>query len=93
MQERSAGKDTTTGHWEIAGVILDEPFSVFLRFPYELVDAIEREAGVKFIGNYACSGTTILEQLALNTSKLEIRFFTRPPIRCCKSPPTKKSSR
>ena len=41
MQERSAGKDTTTGHWEIAGVILDEPFSVFLRFPYELVDAIE----------------------------------------------------
>src|SRR5438477_2257502 len=63
MQERSAGKDTTTGHWEIAGVILDEPFSVFLRFPYELVDAIEREAGVKFIGNYACSGTTILEQL------------------------------
>ena len=63
MQERSAGKDTTTGHWELAGVILDEPFSVFLRFPYELVDGIEREAGVKFIGNYACSGTTILEQL------------------------------
>ena len=63
MEERSAGKDTTTGHWEIAGAILDKPFSVFLRFPYELVDAIEREAGIKFIGNYACSGTTILEQL------------------------------
>jgi len=63
MEERSAGKDTTTGHWEIAGVILEEPFSVFLRFPYELVDAIEREAKVKFIGNYACSGTTVLEQL------------------------------
>src|SRR5437763_12865755 len=63
MQERSAGKDTTTGHWEIAGVILEEPFSVFVRFPYELVTAIEKEAGVKFIGNYACSGTTILEQL------------------------------
>jgi phosphopentomutase len=63
MEEKSAGKDTTTGHWEIAGVILDVPFSVFARFPYELVDAIEREAGVKFIGNYACSGTTILEQL------------------------------
>src|SRR2546423_701333 len=63
MQERSAGKDTTTGHWEIAGVILDQPFAIFLRFPYELVDAIEREAGIKFIGNYACSGTTILEQL------------------------------
>jgi len=60
MEERSVGKDTTTGHWEIAGVIVDVPFSVFARFPYELVDAIEREAEVKFIGNYACSGTTIL---------------------------------
>jgi phosphopentomutase len=63
MQERSAGKDTTTGHWEIAGVIVDVPFSVFLRFPYELIDAIEREAGIKFIGNYAVSGTTVLEEL------------------------------
>jgi phosphopentomutase len=63
MQERSAGKDTTTGHWEIAGVILGAAFSTFLRFPFELVEAIERDAEVKFIGNYACSGTTILEQL------------------------------
>ncbi|HEY4282982.1 MAG TPA: phosphopentomutase [Chthoniobacterales bacterium] len=63
MEERSAGKDTTTGHWEIAGAILDKPFSTFLRFPYELVEAIEQEVGVKFIGNYACSGTTILEEL------------------------------
>jgi phosphopentomutase len=63
MQERSAGKDTTTGHWEIAGVIVDVPFAVFERFPDELVRAIEREAGVRFIGNYACSGTTILQEL------------------------------
>ncbi len=63
MQERSAGKDTTTGHWEIAGVIVDHAFAVFERFPYELVRAIEREAGVKFIGNYAKSGTAILEEL------------------------------
>jgi len=63
MQERSAGKDTTTGHWEIAGVVLEEPFAVYERFPDELVRAIEREAGVKFIGNYACSGTTILSEL------------------------------
>src|SRR5205823_14625752 len=33
MRERSAGKDTTTGHWEIAGVVLSEPFTVFERFP------------------------------------------------------------
>ena len=63
MQERSAGKDTTTGHWEIAGVILEEPFATFERFPDELVGAIERDAGVQFIGNYAQSGTTILKEL------------------------------
>jgi len=63
LQERSAGKDTTTGHWEIAGVILEEPFATFERFPDELVRAIERDAGVQFIGNYAQSGTTILAEL------------------------------
>jgi phosphopentomutase len=63
MQERSAGKDTTTGHWEIAGVILEKAFATFERFPDELVDAIERGAGVQFIGNYAQSGTTILAEL------------------------------
>ena len=63
MQEASAGKDTTTGHWEIAGVILEEPFAVFEKFPDELVRAIERETNVRFIGNYARSGTTILEEL------------------------------
>ena len=63
MTERSAGKDTTTGHWEIAGVILEEPFAVYERFPDELVHTIERDAGVQFIGNYAQSGTTILAEL------------------------------
>ncbi len=63
MQESSAGKDTTTGHWEIAGVILEEPFAIFERFPDDLVRAIERDAGVQFIGNYPQSGTTILAEL------------------------------
>src|SRR4051794_39167118 len=63
MTERSAGKDTTTGHWEIAGAILEEPFATFDRFPDELVRAIECDAGVEFIGNYAQSGTTILVEL------------------------------
>src|SRR2546423_556419 len=63
MRERSAGKDTTTGHWEIAGVILHEPFATFERFPDELVRAIEGEADVHFIGNYARSGTQILNEL------------------------------
>ena len=63
MQERSAGKDTTTGHWEIAGAILKEPFAVYERFPDDLVRAIERAAEIEFIGNYARSGTAILEEL------------------------------
>jgi len=63
MRERSAGKDTTTGHWEIAGAVLEQAFATFEKFPPELVQAIERDARVQFIGNYARSGTTILEEL------------------------------
>ena len=63
MRERSAGKDTTTGHWEIAGVVLEQPFTVFAKFPDELVHAIEREAGVQFIGNFPRSGTVVLDEL------------------------------
>jgi phosphopentomutase len=63
LREKSAGKDTTTGHWEIAGAVLDEGFGTFEKFPRELLDPIEREAGVKFIGNYPQSGTTILDEL------------------------------
>jgi len=74
MQERSPGKDTTTGHWEIAGIILDAPFAVFERFPDELVRAIEREASVQFLGNYARSGTTILDELGAD------HLRTRNPI-------------
>ena len=63
MRERSAGKDTTTGHWEIAGAVLGEPFTVFANFPDELIRAIAHEAGVEFIGNYPASGTVILDEL------------------------------
>lgn len=63
MSERSEGKDTTTGHWEIAGAVLEEAFGVFEAFPPELLSAIEQDAGVGFIGNYPQSGTVILEEL------------------------------
>jgi phosphopentomutase len=63
MRERSAGKDSTTGHWEIAGVLLNEPFAVFDPFPPELVGAIEAESGVSFIGNVPASGTEIIREL------------------------------
>src|SRR5947209_16619100 len=63
MREQSAGKDSTTGHWELSGAILHEPFATFDRFPAELVSAIEAEAGVSFIGNVPASGTAIVEEL------------------------------
>ncbi|MEO7725126.1 MAG: phosphopentomutase [Chthoniobacterales bacterium] len=63
MRERSAGRDTTTGHWEIAGVVLEEPLATFKHFPGSLVREIELGAGVALIGNYACSGTQILNEL------------------------------
>ncbi len=69
MREHSAGKDTTTGHWEIAGAILDDPFAVFEKFPKQLVEAIEQEAKVEFIGNYAQSGTLILDELGVTHCK------------------------
>ena len=63
MRERSVGKDTTTGHWEIAGASQAEPFATFDAFPRELLEPIEKDGGVQFIGNYPRSGTTILEEL------------------------------
>lgn len=63
MAERSIGKDTTTGHWEIAGAVLEKPFATFERFPDDLVMEWEAATGMKFIGNYSQSGTVILEEL------------------------------
>lgn len=64
MAERSPGKDSTTGHWELAGVALDQPFPLFPGgFPTELVAEFERRAHVRTIGNCAASGTEIIERL------------------------------
>ncbi|MFP6874833.1 MAG: phosphopentomutase [Verrucomicrobiales bacterium] len=63
MRAASKGKDTTTGHWEIAGVITSEPFATFKRFPDELLLAIGKDANLRFIGNYPQSGTVILDEL------------------------------
>jgi phosphopentomutase len=62
MSEASKGKDTTTGHWEIAGAILEQPFDAFDCFPQSLVCEIENRANVSFIGNYASSGTDVLQK-------------------------------
>lgn len=64
MAEKSAGKDTTTGHWEMAGIILDKPFPVFPHgFPPELINKFEKAIGTKTLGNYAASGTEIIKVL------------------------------
>lgn len=63
MTEVSAGKDTTTGHWELAGALLGEPFATFESFPADLVAELEAAGGTRFLGNVAASGTEILERL------------------------------
>lgn len=65
MAEKSIGKDTTTGHWEIAGIITKKPFPTYTEtgFPKEVIDAFEAAIGTKCIGNYAASGTVIIQDL------------------------------
>ena len=64
MAEQSAGKDTTIGHWEIAGVISAQPLPTYPHgFPAEMIAEYERRIGRKTLGNYPASGTVIIEQL------------------------------
>ncbi|MDP8959064.1 MAG: phosphopentomutase [Actinomycetota bacterium] len=64
MAEASAGKDSTTGHWEIAGMVTEEAFATFPEgFPEELTKRLEQDTGHCFIGNRAASGTVIIEEL------------------------------
>ncbi|MBU2630717.1 MAG: phosphopentomutase, partial [Proteobacteria bacterium] len=67
MGQASAGKDTTTGHWELAGIILDQPFHTFPlafpSFPETLVKAFQEQTGFKMLGNKSASGTAIIEEL------------------------------
>ncbi|MBU8933038.1 MAG: phosphopentomutase [candidate division Zixibacteria bacterium] len=63
MAARSPGKDSTSGHWEITGLILDQPFPTYPNgFPRELVAEFERLSGVETIGNITASGTEIIER-------------------------------
>ena len=64
LTEVSAGKDTTTGHWELGGIILDKPFPTYPDgFPNELIQKFENQIGRKTIGNYPASGTEIIKEL------------------------------
>ena len=64
LKEKSRGKDTMTGHWEMMGLEIKEPFQTFTEtgFPQELIDELEEKCGKKFVGNKAASGTEILDE-------------------------------
>lgn len=66
LNERSCGKDTMTGHWEMMGLKTEKPFITFTEhgFPPDLVAELERRTGHKVIGNKSSSGTAILDELA-----------------------------
>jgi phosphopentomutase len=64
LTERSAGKDTTTGHWELCGVALDRPFPTYPDgFPDEVIRPFEEAIGREVLGNVAASGTEIIKEL------------------------------
>jgi phosphopentomutase len=64
LTERSAGKDTTTGHWEMAGIVLDEPFPLYPSgFPPEIIEPFEAKVGKPVLGNVPASGTEIIADL------------------------------
>jgi phosphopentomutase len=75
MAEVSAGKDTTTGHWEMMGLVVTDPFRTYPNgFPREVIQEYERQIGRKTLGNTPASGTVILDELG------EEHMLTGSPI-------------
>lgn len=64
MREASKGKDTTTGHWEMAGIILNNPFPTYPNgFPPEIIEPFKRKIRRDILGNRPASGTEIIKEL------------------------------
>ncbi|MGH9383897.1 MAG: phosphopentomutase [Vicinamibacterales bacterium] len=64
LAERSLGKDSVTGHWELMGIVLDRPFPTFpYGFPSDLMSEFERRIGRRSLGNVVASGTAIIDEL------------------------------
>ena len=87
MAEQSSSKDTTIGHWEIAGLVLDFSFPTYPHgFPREIIEAFEKKIGKKILGNYPGSGTQIIEALAEEHLKSGgFGLSNRRPRRYCPS--------
>jgi phosphopentomutase len=70
MAEVSAGKDSVTGHWEMMGIVLARPFPVFPNgFPKDMIAEFEKRIGRGTLGNYAASGTRVIEELGAEHMK------------------------
>ncbi|MDQ3674210.1 MAG: phosphopentomutase, partial [Gemmatimonadota bacterium] len=70
MRPASAGKDSTAGHWEIAGIHLERPFPTFPRgFPPDVLERFSRETGRSVIGNIVASGTEIIDRYGAEHQK------------------------
>ena len=63
LAERSPGKDTTTGHWEFMGAILEAPFRTYAKFPPVVMERFDAHTGRPHLGNKPASGTAIIEEL------------------------------
>lgn len=63
LQEKTFAKDTTAGHYEIAGLVLEHPYRIYKKFPPDVVADLERKAKTHFLGNEAASGTEIIQRL------------------------------
>ena len=75
MAEKSAGKDSTTGHWELAGIHLKKSFPTYPDgFPEEIISEFKRRTGFDILGNYAASGTEIIKELG------QVHLQTGKPI-------------
>jgi phosphopentomutase len=88
MRERSNGKDTMTGHWEMMGIHTKKPFITFTDtgFPPELIHELEQRCGRRIIGNKAASGTEILEELAeeeINTGAMIVYTSADSVLQIC----------
>ena len=66
MAALSRGKDSTTGHWEMMGVVLENPFPTYPNgFPPDVIESFQQAVGRKTLGNYAASGTTIIREMGV----------------------------
>lgn len=88
LKERSLGKDTMTGHWEMMGLHITKPFKTFADtgFPPELIEELEKRTGRKVIGNKSASGTDILEELGeeqVATGKLIVYTSSDSVLQIC----------